>query len=481
MGNPFFCFMKSLTFGLVFLVCSLIIQLAEIANLSAQNYPKGQIVDTVWCVQDTSQSYALYLPSNYDPQYKWPVIIIFEPAARGGLPVSKFKPGAEELGYILVGSNNSRNGSWEVAFDAADAIFLDVFEQFSIDPERVYTAGFSGGSRIATSVAVITGKIAGVIACGAGYPNVPQYQPSTNSKFVYNALVGNQDMNYQEHLKVADDLDQKGIINNLITFSGGHQWPPASFLKESLYWLELQAYNKKMKTNPSFSPEKIFDLIKGRADSIYNAQDLVEAVRVYSSLKENFDGILDVREVTQYISEISGSRNYKKQKRNYEKINDQEMRYRFKMGEAFTELIFTRFKTGGDSTLKDMNWWRNEIDQFKRQAEKNDIHKSNMALRILNMIWARCAETSFAYADRQDYELAIILNEIWLYVEPKSTWGHWSLAKLFAQTGNAEGAVRHLKAVEKYRPGLPVRAIRKEQAFQSVIDRAEMRNLLNDS
>ena len=460
---------------------ALIILQVESANTYAQSHAKGQITDTVMCAHDSTQTYALYLPSNYDPKRKWPVIIIFEPAARGNLPVSKFKEGAEELGYILVGSNNSRNGSWEIAFDAADAMFLDVFERFSIDPERVYTSGFSGGSRIATSVAVITGKIAGIIACGAGYPNVPQYQPSADSKFVYCALVGNQDMNYQEHLQVTEDLNQKGITNNFITFPAGHQWPPASILKESLYWLDFQAYNKKMNVSPFFSAERLFHLTKDRADSIYHSRDLVEALRIYESLEKNFQGHFDLNEVTQRIISIAESKDYKKQLRNIEKINSQEMEYRFKMGEAFTELVFTRFKATNDSTLKDMDWWKNEIDRFKHMARKDDLHKSNMALRVLNMIWARCAEASFSYASRQDYELAIILNEIWLYVEPQSTWGHWSMAKLYAQTGNVEGVVKHLEAVKQYRPGIPTRAIQQEQAFQSIIAREEIRRLLDDN
>ncbi|UII34327.1 hypothetical protein LVD17_10955 [Fulvivirga ulvae] len=464
----------------LFLLCIFIIIILQlkVVNTYAQGYPKGQVTDTVWCAHDSTQTYSLYLPSYYDPQHQWPVIIIFEPAARGELPVSKFKPGAEELGYILVGSNNSRNGSWEVAFDAADAMFLDVFNKFSIDPERVYVSGFSGGSRIATSVAVITGRIAGVIACGAGYPNVSQYQPSAKSKFVYCALVGNQDMNYQEHLKVADDLNEKGITNNLITFPNGHQWPPASFLKESLYWLEFQAYKKKMKTSPFFSIKKAFHLVKNRADSIYQVHDMVEALRVYRSLEENFRGHFDLMEVNQLILSIEENKDYKKQQRNSEKTSDLEMEYRFVIGEAFTELIFTRFKTGNDSTLKNMDWWKNEIDGFKRLSQKKDIYKSNMALRILNMIWARSAETSFTYAARQDYELAIILNEIWLYVEPESTWGHWSLAKLFAQTGDIERVVKHLEAVKKYRNGIPLQIIKRDTAFTHMLDHEKIRNLL---
>ncbi|MBL6449827.1 hypothetical protein JMN32_26180 [Fulvivirga sp. 29W222] len=475
--------MKRLFFKLYLLLFALTIItfLARGTSLYAQKYPKGQVVDTVWCAGDTSQSYALYLPSNYNPQYQWPAMIVFEPAARGGLPVNKFMSGAEELGYILIGSNNSRNGSWEIAFNAADAIFLDIFDRFSIDPDRVYTSGFSGGSRIATSVAVITDKIAGIVACGAGYPNVPQYQPTVNSKFVYCALVGNQDMNYLEHLKVAEDLKGKGISNNLIIFPAGHQWPPASFLKESLYWLEFQFYRRGVETNSSFSHEKLYDLMKYRADSVFQKGNFVEALRIYKCLEESFQEYIDLKSITEQISTIERSKELKKQQRKKVKLNSLEMSYRFKMGEAFTELTFTRFKSGNDTSLKDMDWWKNEIDQFKRMAGKRDVYKSNMALRVLNMIWARCAETSFTYASRQDYEMAMILNEIWLYVEPESVWGHWSMARLFAQTGDVDGTIEHLKAVKEYRPGIPFKALRRDVAFEQVYDHIAIQRLLKEN
>jgi len=50
------------------------------------------------------------LPSYYGPEKQWPIIYIFEHAARGRLPVGIFKKTAEEFGYILMASNNSRNG-----------------------------------------------------------------------------------------------------------------------------------------------------------------------------------------------------------------------------------------------------------------------------------------------------------------------------------------------------------------------------------
>ena len=38
-----------------------------------------------------------------------------------------------------------------------------MFSDFNIDSKRIYTAGFSGGSRLASAIAVLTDQIQGVI------------------------------------------------------------------------------------------------------------------------------------------------------------------------------------------------------------------------------------------------------------------------------------------------------------------------------
>jgi hypothetical protein len=95
--------------------------------------PQGQVVAKVPCRADPAQSYALYLPSNYGPEKTWPILYAFDPGARGNVSVEDFKGAAEEYGYIVVGSNNSRNA-------ALEAEHLGVFDQVM---NAIRTAGAS--------------------------------------------------------------------------------------------------------------------------------------------------------------------------------------------------------------------------------------------------------------------------------------------------------------------------------------------------
>src|ERR1700733_12270404 len=140
-------------------------------TLYAEDLPTGRIIDDVKCAADPSQSYALYLPSNYSAGRTWPVILAFSPMARGRVPVERLQEAAEKYGYILAGSNNSRNGDWQTSQEAIRSMPADIGAKVSVDLKRVYTAGFSGGARVAMQVALGSGKIAGVIACSASFPD----------------------------------------------------------------------------------------------------------------------------------------------------------------------------------------------------------------------------------------------------------------------------------------------------------------------
>src|SRR6476619_1420540 len=129
----------------------------------------GTVHGSVAVASDPSNSYALYLPSAYSPARRWPLLLVFDPFARGEVSVKLFQEAAEKYGFIVAGSNNSRN--FQDPSAAIRALWADVKERYAIDPRRIYTAGLSGGARVASSVALACkGCIAGVIANGAGLP-----------------------------------------------------------------------------------------------------------------------------------------------------------------------------------------------------------------------------------------------------------------------------------------------------------------------
>ena len=70
-------------------------------TVSAQDLKPGEIHATVAVQEDPAYSYALYLPSNYTPQKRWPILLAFDPFGRGVSPVKLFQEGARNTASLL--------------------------------------------------------------------------------------------------------------------------------------------------------------------------------------------------------------------------------------------------------------------------------------------------------------------------------------------------------------------------------------------
>ncbi len=273
----------------------------------AEQLPRGKVIEKVACAGNPAQSYALYLPSGYTASKRYPILYAFEPMARGPLPVNRFKDAAEKYGYIVAASNNSSNYiSPEEVKAAIVAIFDDTVKRLSIDEGRVYTTGFSGGSRIASRVAIgFGGKIAGVIGVGAGFPS--DLQPSGPLPFIYFSLVGNDDFNYIEMKRVKRQLDSAGVINRMEVFEGGHDWPPPEYCARAIEWMEIQA----MKTGRRPKDEALMEeVIRKRLEQATAALPF-EAYAVYDALAYDFKGLRDVSEFEKKAAELKETKEVK--------------------------------------------------------------------------------------------------------------------------------------------------------------------------
>lgn len=203
------------------------------AGLLAQDLPPGKIVDRVVCRKSERQSYALYLPSSYSPERKWPILYCLDPGARGRVPVERFAAAAEKYGYLVAGSNNSRNGPFAPIIQAIDAMVDDTHARFAIDDARIYAAGHSGGGMAALSWAE-NGRLAGAAACGSTQP--PGNLPARSFRVF--ATAGTDDFAYYNMYAVSQELARRGVENRFRAFDGGHDWLPPATAEEALAFFD---------------------------------------------------------------------------------------------------------------------------------------------------------------------------------------------------------------------------------------------------
>jgi predicted esterase len=197
--------------------------------LAAQDAPPAQGIRQLEVRNHQGQSYWMFVPSSYTADRAWPILYCLDPGARGRVPVERFALAAEKAGFLMAGSNNSRNGPMAPTQEAINLMLSDTHERFSIDDARLYVAGLSGGARVALRWAQ-NGHIAGVIACSAGFgpPGPPKQIP-----FRLFATTGWDDFNHDELYHLSRELARRNVPHRFVEFEGGHEWMPAALADEA--------------------------------------------------------------------------------------------------------------------------------------------------------------------------------------------------------------------------------------------------------
>jgi hypothetical protein len=414
--------------------------------LLSQVLSNDQITDTIQCSNVSGQSYALYLPAQYDNNKSWPLIMIFDPGARGKTGVSAFVEAARKYGFIIACSNNSRNGPMGENFAAAAAMLQDLEERFKIDQKRIYAAGFSGGSRFAIALAAKEKIISGVIGCGAGLPIDRYFHPSANSDFLYYGLVGTRDMNYLEMLDLPGFLgNNTKVITYLRTFSGGHQWPDPDLITEAVEWIILQTMNRKIiPADPTFQiyiEKKTQNLI----NSLLSAGNLTDAIMYMRFAARDFRGTPFATQMSNLLSDSEKSPEYQKITRKFKRMAATEHEKKEKYLDYLSKII-----NAGSIPDSASAWWENETRALIWLREKGNPENSQMASRVLNFISILCSEQGASYYRKKLYLQAAILFNICTLSDSENQYNYYNLARALAGSGKSKEAVEALSAAMKH-------------------------------
>jgi predicted esterase len=352
------------------------------AVAAAADLPVGEIVGTVQCADDPAQSYALFLPRAYSPDRVWPVIFAFDPGGRGRTPVERYQAAADRYGFIVAGSNNSRNGSAENG-RAVIAMTGDVLARFRIDERRIYVAGMSGGARVAFSVALGSRQpVAGVIASSAGYPDE---KPRKSLPFPVFATAGTEDFNHLELRRLDRTLTSP---HHLAVFEGGHIWLSSDLAIEAVEWLELQAMKSGLKPRDDGEIERLF------AKRAAAAGDGVDAARYRAlrALAEDFDGLRDVRDVAAQAAALGKDKNVRAALKREDDEDDREERLLHEVWMAEGKLATGEDRTAVLAEL--VRRWKSLSDAAKKPDDTPD---RRVARRVLSGLSASVKTTDADY------------------------------------------------------------------------------------
>lgn len=435
----------------------------------------GVVISKVVCNEQPEQSYALYLPKNYSPIRRWPIVYVFDPGARGKVPVELMRDAAERSGFIVAGSNNSKNGPWKIESEAADAMVRDVQARLAVDNHSSYFAGFSGGARVASTIAQFCKCAAGVLLSGAGFRATSP--PTREANFAVFSVVGTYDFNFPEMVRLDAKLESVGYPHFFRQFDGPHQWAPSPVMEEAFAWFRLLAMKEGREPRDASFVSAQEKLAEERALVLENSGDLYFAWKEYRQAANVFAGLTDSTLLKTRAQALESN----KAVRDGPKREESE----FEEQQQLTSGIFAGMGTlARNPTNRDDV--RFEVKQQIVALRSRSLHekhddKLRVVKRALADVFANAIETGEARLEAGDVAMAREYFQLTCDANPESAWAFGDLALAKAQDGDRKGALEALRqASEKAKDPVAFSEwLKTEPGFARIRDSAEFRALVS--
>ncbi len=405
------------------------------------SFPAGKINDPVICRSDPSQSYALYIPargnkgSGSDESSKddktsmgdsaaRPVIYFFDPHAAGALPLEKYRSLADAYGFILIGSNNSKNGNdWPSAESIWQRLSGDTKGRLKIDKNRIYTCGFSGGAKVAGYVALQHPEVKAVIANGAG---LPDGTPPGDFNFSFTAIAGEGDMNMTDLVAFSRELDKGQTRHHLILFDGKHEWMPESTMELAFAGLQLDAMRRSLIPKDEAFIKNYVLKSKKRLGAYYNKGRLIKAAqecRLSISLLEGLSG--EEGWFKEKLASLGGDAQYQKQQQAEQELMIREQNTRAEYSQHFQQ--------------EDAQYWVAAISDLQTKAKTGTI-ESGMYQRLLAYLSLAFYSYSNQLINRNENAGARHFVELYKMADPANPEAWYFSAILHARDNQAKDA-----------------------------------------
>ena len=334
---------------------------------------KGKVIDVIPVNDSISESYALYLPTNFETTKEWPIVFVFDLENKGRQALRLLKASAEEEGFVLATPNNV-NDSLSISKNIliASRMMKSVYETLPIQNNGVYTAGFSSGARFASLIPTFIRDVNGVISCGSSVANYEVL--SIKKPFHFIGIVGNEDYNYTEMLSNQKVLNKLKFPNNLILFNGGHIWPGNENLSKALQTFKLSSMAKGDILKDSVYIKNAYenDFIKAKSLAVENP---LIAYGILKEMNAIYRPLMNIEPLQKYTSELKKTKIYRSHNRNQNGVFFKETFIK----EDYVYYLEEDIRTYNYNNL---GWWKYQTDELVKYNASPNLYERQMGKRL---------------------------------------------------------------------------------------------------
>ena len=339
---------------------------------------KGFVIDSVVVNDSLPETFAVYLPKRFEFSRLWPVVFVFDMKGKGRQAIGMLREAAEEEGYILAASNNlSDTLSITNNVLVTGRLIKSVAKLLPIEADRVYTAGFSNGARMASLIPTFIKRIEGVISCGASITNIEVL--NIKNPFHFIGIVGMEDYNYPEMLSVGKTLSKMKFPNQLLVFEGGARWPTTAYMTKALEFFTLAAMTKDSALKDSAYIEHTYR---------QNMDMVGQLVATQNPLRANYlvEEMLEIYRPHRAIDSLQDLNKSLKKDKLYRGQNRAQNSAFFKESLIKEDYSYYLEEDVLTYNYNNLGWWNYQMEELSKYANSANVFERQMGERLRGFI-----------------------------------------------------------------------------------------------
>lgn len=314
-------------------------------------------------------SYSVFLPSGYSPRQTYPLILAADPHGRGRKAPELFREPADAYGYIVAGLHDFTSGTPKPAKALMDGLQA-IMKRYAVDNERVILFGFSGGARVAGSLASAVPEVRSVLLAGAGFD--VRHNMENKKDFHVFLAIGKRDFNYLEMRSLKRELAGAGIDRHLEVFPGAHAYPPEHIAQAMIVWEEFKAMRNKMTPVNKKLVREFTRRQQQRIDSLMKRRNFYKAYKELSKTINFLEGLSIPRQMLEKYRRLEDNPHVQEHKKEQKRLE----RFELQMQQTYYKAAHQ----------KNRSWWKKQVKSLKlRIADAHGLEK-DVQMRLMNFL-----------------------------------------------------------------------------------------------
>ena len=415
---------------------------AQITGAQEFSVKKGIVVDSLKVADTLQETYSLYLPTQFEGNQAWPVLLIFDPEGRGRIAANLFRNTAEEQGYILVSSNDVKAENELVENVQIAARLLGfVTKSLPVDLRQISTAGALDGAQVASSIPVIFNNILGVVAVGDQWVNLELIDRKKNFAFI--GIAGDEQFTSVGMELTSQSLQDMDLFTAVYDYEGNKEWPMPEIINTAVGSLTLQAMKKEFRPVDPRLVQQLYQADIARVNKMVSINKLVQAHDLLNILEKKYNGFLDLSEIEEKQDQIRRSRNYLEQKSEQGKVFLKENR-------LANDFLYYFDEDVRNSNFANLGWWNHQKVTLD-SLSAGEGAEAKMASRLKGLVNEMAKQKRLQLQKkRSPLETELFTNMLQTIFDPTNFKAYKKIISLSAQDNDFGTAFFYLEEMLKH-------------------------------